>query len=217
VPVGRLSELQVRVLTLLAREEASAWVLTGGAALVGFHTQHRVTRDLDITPVDRGALGDLPQRVERVLLTAGLRVDALSRESNHHQLRVSDDSETIVVDVVGGWTPAAEAPLRIALGDVAVNVDTPHELLVRKLMALFDRSEPRDLVDVEELLKAGGELRRAVSDAGRQFTGLTASTLARVVDALPLEKLAGVLNWTDQQLAEILRFRSELLARLRQL
>ncbi len=47
MPLGRLSALQERVLILLA-EIAPPWTLTGGAALAGFHTMHRETRDLDL-------------------------------------------------------------------------------------------------------------------------------------------------------------------------
>jgi hypothetical protein len=47
VPVGRLSPLQERILVVLAGLEPP-WTLTGGGALVGFHTKHRETRDLDL-------------------------------------------------------------------------------------------------------------------------------------------------------------------------
>ena len=42
---GKLTALQERVLILLA-DIAPPWTLTGGAALAGFHTMHRETRDL---------------------------------------------------------------------------------------------------------------------------------------------------------------------------
>jgi len=47
MPIGKRSALQERVLRLLADVEPR-WTLTGGAALAGFHTQHRATRDLDL-------------------------------------------------------------------------------------------------------------------------------------------------------------------------
>lgn len=44
---GRLTQLQSRILDRLAGTEPR-WTLTGGGALVGFHTAHRTTRDLDL-------------------------------------------------------------------------------------------------------------------------------------------------------------------------
>ena len=49
--IGRLSALQVRILTTLAGALKERWVLTGGAALGGFYTHHRTTRDLDMGAV----------------------------------------------------------------------------------------------------------------------------------------------------------------------
>ena len=56
MPIGKLSSLQERVLRLLADIEPP-WTLTGGAALAGFHTHHRATRDLDPSFVRRRRSG----------------------------------------------------------------------------------------------------------------------------------------------------------------
>lgn len=45
--LGKLTDLQARVLATLAPVEPR-WTLSGGAALAGFHLQHRTTRDLDL-------------------------------------------------------------------------------------------------------------------------------------------------------------------------
>jgi hypothetical protein len=47
VGLGKLSELQERVLVALAGIDPP-WTLSGGAVLAGFHTAHRETRDLDL-------------------------------------------------------------------------------------------------------------------------------------------------------------------------
>lgn len=54
--IGKLSTLQERVLRLLADVEPP-WTLTGGAALAGFHTHHRTTRDLDCSSGPRRRSG----------------------------------------------------------------------------------------------------------------------------------------------------------------
>lgn len=69
MPTGRLTPLQEQVLVALASLEP-AWTLTGGGALVGFHTKHRVTRDLDRFLHQQRSLGatvaDAIQLLERV-------------------------------------------------------------------------------------------------------------------------------------------------------
>lgn len=44
---GSLTPLQVRLIAILA-DVSPSWILTGGAALVGVHSAHRSTRDLDL-------------------------------------------------------------------------------------------------------------------------------------------------------------------------
>jgi hypothetical protein len=54
-----------------------AWTLSGGAALAGFHTAHRETRDLDLFWQQRRDLGDVVKTVSGRLQDAGFAVDAL--------------------------------------------------------------------------------------------------------------------------------------------
>jgi hypothetical protein len=81
-------------------------------------------------------------------------------------------------------------------------------------MALYDRSEPRDLLDVGALLGNGGDLDRALEDASRQFTGLTKHALVGVLRTLPLERLATVVGWSPEQARSAESTRVELLLRL---
>jgi hypothetical protein len=212
---GRLSALQVRILRTLAGALSGRWVLTGGAALGGFYTPHRATRDLDITPRDRATLGRLPDEVAVCLRDAGLIIEAHRIHRQRWQIDAGDDTESVVVELVAGWEPSVEEPRVVTIGDQRILVDSPHELLVRKLCALFDRAEPRDLDDVCALLGVGGDLPRALTDAGHVFSGLTASTLASTLRALPLAKLGPVVGWPEEKTTAMIRFRDELLSRIR--
>ena len=73
MPIGKLSSLQERVLRLLADIEPP-WTLTGGAALAGFHTHHRATRDLDLFFRPQAALGTVVGAVREHLERDGLNV-----------------------------------------------------------------------------------------------------------------------------------------------
>ena len=154
-----------------------------GAALVGFYTAHRTTRDLDLFWHGQERLGD----VERRLLDAGLAVERLQTTTSFVQLRVSGGGEQVLVDLVADPVPVVEPPQQLAMG---VLVDTPHEILVNKLTTLIQRSELRDLEDVRVLVEAGGDLEQAIADAPRKDSGFSPLTLAWLLRSLPVSMSA---------------------------
>ena len=66
MPRGRLTQMQEKVLVLLAEIEPR-WTLTGGGALAAIHLGHRATRDLDLFWHGRAELGSLAAEVIRIL------------------------------------------------------------------------------------------------------------------------------------------------------
>ncbi len=211
---GTLSPLQERVLVALAVHVRESWVLTGGAALSGFYTFHRSTRDLDLTSLDRKSVGGLPDASVNALLQDGLDAEPHRLAREHWQIDVSDGEDAVVVEIVGGWSPAAEGPCPVVFHGHEIMVESRHELLVRKLTAVFDRAEPRDLEDIGALLRAGGDLYRALRDAGEAFSGLTPTTLARALRDLPLARLAGVVGWSAEKTREMIDLRDEIAERM---
>lgn len=83
-----------------------------------------------------------------------------------------------------------EPPAGLAPGGVSIEVDSRREILVNTLCALLGHLGPRDLVDLRDLLAAGGELPRALRDAPRKDRGFSPPTLAWVLRDLPVEPLA---------------------------
>jgi hypothetical protein len=53
--------------------------------------------------------------------------------------------------------------------DGVILVASVRDLLATKLKALFDRVEPKDYLDIAEILSRGGELPQGLSDAGALF------------------------------------------------
>lgn len=186
--VGRLTELQVRALRVLSTVDPP-WTLTGGAALVGFYTRHRSTRDLDLFWQGRSALDALPEEVSRRLRADGLTVDAVQSSPAFHRLRVTDGQEVLVVDLVADPTEPVESAASHAIEGASVRTDGRHQILVNKLCALLGRSELRDLVDVRALVQSGGDLARALSDAPRVDAGFSPLTLAWILETFPLSML----------------------------
>jgi hypothetical protein len=101
-----------------------------------------------------------------------------------------------------------------AFGGVTILVDTPQQLLVNKLCALLNRAELRDLIDVDALLAAGGDLERAVRDCPAQDGGFSPLTFSWVVRGLPIERLARAGGRTDVDVAQLVAFRDQLVDRV---
>jgi hypothetical protein len=213
VALGRLSGLQERVLVVLAGLDPP-WTLSGGAALVGFHTRHRETRDLDLFWQARRELGNAPDAARARIERAGLDVAVVQTAEAFCRLEVRDGENSVVVDLVADPVPLAEAPQSMTVQGASFLVDTPHQILVNKLCALLSRSEVRDLVDVRALLDAGGDLRRALLDAPLQDGGFSPLTLAWSMRGLPLRRLAAALKLSTDAVEDLEQFRDALVDRV---
>jgi hypothetical protein len=209
VTLGRLTELQVRILRDLAVVRPR-WTLTGGGALAGIYTKHRSTRDLDLFWRGAGLLGELPRDVTSVLESDRLDVEPVQITPAFCRLRVTGGGETVLVDLVADAAPIVEEPREEALQDVTILVDTQHEILVSKLCSLLERSEPRDLEDVRVLVQGGGDLERAVSQAPSKDAGFSPLTLAWLLRDLPISSLAAASGWTPDEIVRLESFRDDL-------
>ena len=210
---SRLTPLQERVLVLLV-EMTPRWTLTGGGALAGIHSGHSATRDLDLFWHGRAELGSLGTDVTRLLDRAGLAVEAVQTTPALERLRVSDGQESLIVDLVAESVPTVEDPAEVTLAGARILVDSPHEILVNKLCTLLNRKELRDLRDVRELLRRGGDLERALLDAPRKDGGFSPLMVAWILRGTSLRDMAPVDALAPEELEELVRFRDELVAHL---
>ena len=96
-----------------------------------------------------------------------------------------------------------------------VRLDSLREIAANKVAALVGRAEPKDLVDLRELLAAGADLALAVDDARRKEGSADPGTLAWLLSELTLGPGARLPPGISAE--ELLRFRDELVPRLRSL
>jgi hypothetical protein len=209
----RLTPLQRRILRALAGL-TPPWTLTGGGALAGVHLGHRETRDLDLFWRSRGELGSLVSDAVGALRADGLGVETLRTAPAFGELRVSDGTDTCIVDLVAEPFAPIAPPERAVIEGTAIAVDSRHEILAGKLAALLERSEPRDLVDVKALVDAGEDLLAALRDASRKDSGFSPLTLAWVLKGTDPRPAVKALGWSSAQAEELLAFRQELIERL---
>ena len=94
-------------------------------------------------------------------------------------------------------------------------VDTLREIAANKVCTLISRSEIKDLVDFEQLLRSGIDLERAVTDAQRKDAGADPGTLAWVLDQIVIGPDARLPGGVDP--ARLIAFHQELVRNLRAL
>jgi hypothetical protein len=213
MPPSRLTLLQMRVLDALEGMTGD-WALSGGAALAGFHTGHRATRDLDLFWRSRSELGDAREEVLGRLRGDGFEVEIAQSTPAFARLLVRSEGETLVVDLVAEPVAAIEPSQQVDRGGRALRIDSAHEILVNKLCALLHRSELRDLLDVEALLEHGGDLERALADAPRKDGGFSPLTLVWVVRDLPIEAMTRASGLSAGDAGRASAFRDELVERI---
>ena len=138
----KLTPLQRRILRVLA-EMTPRWTLTGGGALAGVHLGHRETRDLDLFWRNRAELGELVANALAVLRADGLDTQVLRTAPAFGELRVSDATDTCIVDLVAEPFAALAPPEQAVIEGAAIAVDSRHELLANKLDTARAIGDPR--------------------------------------------------------------------------
>ena len=210
---GKLTPIQIRVLEAVAGTEPP-FVLSGGAALAGVHLGHRTTRDLDLFWRKREVLGELPLVVEQNISRAGLAVQTLQTSPAFVRLRVTGESTTVVVDLIAEAADNLDPPRRERVGNAEILVDTARAILAEKLCAILERSELRDLIDIDALVRSGQDIDTAIADAPRRDSGFSPLTLAWVLRGLDIHALARAADLDDASAADLDRFRLRLIDEL---
>lgn len=180
---------------------------------MGFHLGHRSTRDLDLFWHGRESIADVRREAIRCLRSAGLEVTELRTFEAFTALRVTDGEDAVVVDLVADPVAPVDPPQSTEFRGARILVDTAHEVLVSKLCALLHRSELRDLVDIEALLAAGGDLERAIRDAPSKDGGFSALTLGWALSEWDVAQVARDAGLGDRA-RDLERFRDELVRRV---
>lgn len=170
-----LSDLQQRVAQLVGElPEALEFALAGGAALVLAEVVDRQTRDLDYFGPTADAVGALAHAVEVALRAGGLEVRRERSDPGFVRFVVSDGRDATELDL------AVDARIRpVEAGPFGPTLAL-EELAADKLLALFDRAQARDFIDVEALVGRFG-LDRLCALAAEKDRGFSRSVLREVL------------------------------------
>ncbi|MBN2574488.1 MAG: nucleotidyl transferase AbiEii/AbiGii toxin family protein [Deltaproteobacteria bacterium] len=186
--------------------------LGGGAALAGAYLHHRVSADADLFVHDReghrllvGALPGIGQE-----LGLDIRVD---RDAGTFlRAHVATAPVPIAVDIVHEALPDLEPPGPAIDGIV---VESLADLRASKLTCILSRSEPRDLVDLLFLDRAGFPPEQDLALALRKDAGIDPGILAWLLGDLPCAPLPSML--VPLTVGELRQFRDDLRERFRRL
>jgi len=195
-----------------ACQHAAVCRLGGGVALAGVYLSHRRTGDVDLLCPTAGDQRALAQVLPGVAAEVGGSVQVLRDAGTLVRARLQVGTETVELDVVhDGAEQVEEAPPAIE----GVVVESLADLRASKLTCLLSRSEPRDLVDVLFLQRAGHPPERDLHLALRKDAGIDPAILAWLLRQFPVEPLPQMLEPLAAD--ELVAFRDDLAERFRRL
>lgn len=206
---GALTSFQVQVAQLFFSLPTSAgFLLAGGAALAAQHLTARPTQDLDIfTGPGRGDLTAARDAFERAVRERSWTVRRVRDSASFCRLVVSGP-EDLLVDLALDAPP--HEPTAMSAAGPTFGLE---ELAGRKLIALFDRAEARDFVDVYALARRFPK-PVLLTHAAAVDTGFDRLVLAEMVDTLSRFTDAE-LPVAESDIADLRRFFAEWATELR--
>jgi hypothetical protein len=158
------------------------WLLAGRSALWKLPPDRVPVTDLDLAWHGVVQLGSLSREVRGRLTAAGLEVTTIQSGSSVLRLLVAAGPLTCTLTLAAEPEPPLACPWRATLKGLSFEVESPHQIFVDRLCALLDRPDPRDLADVQRLMKSGEvHLEKALVDSPRKLRGFSPLWLAWIL------------------------------------
>ena len=185
-----LTHTQKTALSLVGDDPAlRRFYLSGGTALSAFFLQHRVSDDLDFFTPNSVPLADVSKTVQKIKQAIGAQEVRSDRLHDRHLFFFELPDGELKLEF--SQYPFDTLEPLVLNADHHVYLDSLRDIAANKLMALLDRFDPKDFVDLYFLLQsrtlqamqADAEVKFGVK-IGDLFLG---SELAKVrrVEALP--------------------------------
>ncbi|MDP1823599.1 MAG: nucleotidyl transferase AbiEii/AbiGii toxin family protein [Archangium sp.] len=185
--------------------------LAGGVALSGAYLGHRLSKDVDLFVRDRPSLRRLADALSEAASAVGGSIKMVQDAGTFIRAELQLPNQRVDVDLAVDGTPELAPPQLID----GVEVLSLEDLRASKLTCLLSRSEPRDLVDVLFLERAGFPADADLELALKKDAGMDPAIMGWLLDQFPVAPLPMMLSPLTSQ--ELEAFRDGLSERLRRL
>jgi len=174
---------------LVTLSAAAPFHLGGGAALSGVHLAHRLSDDVDLFLHSSEATRDLVRALPGIAEAHGGSASIVRDGGMHVRAELTVGGQQLRCDIVH------EPQLDLAEADVVegVSVESLADLRASKITCLLSRTEPRDLVDVLFLERAGHPPEKDLELALRKDAGIDPGVLAWLLSRFRVEPLPQML------------------------
>jgi hypothetical protein len=186
--------------------------LGGGAALSGAHLSHRLSRDLDLFCHRLDEVRELVAAIPDVAAETGVPIRVVRDAATFVRAVTELPDRSFDIDLVYEAVPDLEPPPPPVEGII---IESLADLRASKLTCILSRSEPRDLVDLLFLERAGHRVENDLPLALQKDGGIDPGVLAWLLGQFPLEPLPEMLEPLGPD--ELREFRDALRERLRRL
>lgn len=197
---------------LRACSERVPFHLGGGAALSGLYLRHRLSADADLFVHDKQGHRELVAALPHIASELGRSIEIVRDGGTFVRARVVLGDHQLAFDLVHEPQADLEAPPPAVEGVV---VESLADLRASKLTCILSRSEPRDLVDLLFLDRAGYAPERDLALALRKDGGIDPGILAWLLGSFPVEPLPLMLLPLTP--LELLEFRDALRERFKRI
>lgn len=185
--------------------------LGGGAALSGAHLGHRLSRDVDLVCRHADDVRSLVRDLAEIGREANARIDIVRDAGTFVRASVVTPSFSLELDAVYEATPPIDEVAQLE----GIALESLADLRASKLTCILSRSEPRDLVDLLFLDRAGFHPEDDLSLALRKDAGIDPGVLAWLLGQFPLNPLPMMLAPLSRE--ELVAFRDSLRERFRKI
>lgn len=166
--------------------------LGGGAALSGAYLSHRLTGDIDLfVHGDRESHRELARILPEIAVAARCSVKILRDAGHLVRARIESREGSTELDLVHEPVPDIAGDQPTIEGVV---VEALEDLRANKLTCILSRSEPRDLVDLYFLDRAGFEPSADLEIALRKDAGIDPAILSWLLASFPVGPLPPMLE-----------------------
>lgn len=185
--------------------------LAGGAALAGAHLSHRLSNDIDLFCHRAEDVRELVRVLPDVAREQSARIDVVRDAGTYVRAAASLAGARLEIDLVHESQPDLSPPEKLD----QVTLESFDDLRAAKVTCILSRTEPRDLVDLFFLDRAGFPPENDLALALRKDAGIDPAVLGWLLGTFPVRPLPAMLEPLTED--ELRAFRDDLRERMKRL